>query len=115
MKKTFGTKVFAVLAALAVLLTFALPKAACAQSVYPDTGDFELRCVYGNMPLENMRFSVYRVADMPSLGKFSLLPAFEESGADIVVTDCETCKWQIEMSTSLRCEHPITLLAKALG
>lgn len=83
MKKTFGTKVFAVLAALAVLLTFALPKAACAQSVYPDTGDFELRCVYENMPLENMRFSVYRVADMPSLGKFSLLPAFEESGADI--------------------------------
>ena len=83
MKKTFGTKVFAVLAALAVLLTFALSKAACAQSVYPDTGDFELRCVYGNMPLENMRFSVYRVADMPSLGKFSLLPAFEESGADI--------------------------------
>ena len=43
MKKTFGTKVFAVLAALAVLLMFALPKAACAQSVYPDTGDFELR------------------------------------------------------------------------
>ena len=83
MKKMFGTKVFAVLAALAVLLTFALPKAACAQSVYPDTGDFELRCVYENMPLENMRFSVYRVADMPSLGKFSLLPAFEESGADI--------------------------------
>lgn len=83
MKKKFGTKVFAVLAALAVLLTFALPKAACAQSVYPDTGYFELRCVYENMPLENMRFSVYRVADMPSLGKFSLLPAFEESGADI--------------------------------
>jgi uncharacterized protein YdeI (YjbR/CyaY-like superfamily) len=27
------------------------------------------------------------------------------------VTDCETCKWQIEMSTSKRCEHPITLLA----
>ncbi|WP_252965796.1 hypothetical protein, partial [Shigella sonnei] len=26
-----------------------------------------------------------------------------------------TCKWQIEMSTSLRCEHPITLLAQALA
>ncbi|MGQ7196320.1 hypothetical protein ACUOA9_23645, partial [Escherichia sp. HC-TM1] len=25
------------------------------------------------------------------------------------------CKWQIEMSTSLRCEHPITLLAQALA
>lgn len=79
MKKTFGTKVFAVLAALAVLLTFALPKAACAQSVYPDTGDFELRCVYGNMPLENMRFSVYRVADMPSLGKFRCCPRLKKA------------------------------------
>ena len=83
MKKTFVAKVIAALAVLALLLTFELPKAACAQSVYPDTGDFELRCVYENTPLENMRFSVYRVADMPSLGKFSLLPAFEESGADI--------------------------------
>ena len=44
-----------------------------------------------------------------------LFKQIEESGADLVVTDCETCKWQIEMSTSKRCEHPITLLAKALG
>lgn len=44
-----------------------------------------------------------------------LFRQIEESGADIVVTDCETCKWQIEMSTSKRCEHPITLLANALG
>lgn len=44
-----------------------------------------------------------------------LFRQIEESGADLVVTDCETCKWQIEMSTSKRCEHPITLLAKALG
>lgn len=44
-----------------------------------------------------------------------LFRQIEESGADIVVTDCETCKWQIEMSTSKRCEHPITLLAKAIG
>ncbi|EKK8216868.1 anaerobic glycerol-3-phosphate dehydrogenase subunit C, partial [Salmonella enterica] len=39
-----------------------------------------------------------------------LFRQIEESGADLVVTDCETCKWQIEMSTSKRCEHPITLL-----
>ncbi|MCP6629379.1 hypothetical protein NL507_29690, partial [Klebsiella pneumoniae] len=26
----------------------------------------------------------------------------------------ETCKWQIEMSTSKRCEHPLTVLAQAL-
>ena len=60
MKKTFGTKVFAVLAALAVLLTFALPKAACAQSVYPDTGDFELRCVYENMPLVDLEMQEFQ-------------------------------------------------------
>ncbi|MTH46445.1 anaerobic glycerol-3-phosphate dehydrogenase subunit GlpC [Intestinirhabdus alba] len=44
-----------------------------------------------------------------------LFKQIEESGADLVVSDCETCKWQIEMSTSKRCEHPITLLARALG
>lgn len=44
-----------------------------------------------------------------------LFQQIEESGADLVVTDCETCKWQIEMSTSKRCEHPISLLAQALG
>lgn len=43
-----------------------------------------------------------------------LFRQIEESGADLVISDCETCKWQIEMSTSLRCEHPITLLARAL-
>lgn len=44
-----------------------------------------------------------------------LFRQIEESGVDLVVTDCETCKWQIEMSTSKRCEHPITLLAQALA
>ncbi|ASN83769.1 anaerobic glycerol-3-phosphate dehydrogenase subunit C [Pectobacterium versatile] len=44
-----------------------------------------------------------------------LFHQIEESGVDIVVTDCETCKWQIEMSTSKKCEHPITLLARALA
>ncbi|AWA06818.1 anaerobic glycerol-3-phosphate dehydrogenase subunit GlpC [Aeromonas hydrophila] len=34
---------------------------------------------------------------------------------DLVITDCETCKWQIEMSTPFPCEHPIHLLAKALA
>lgn len=41
-----------------------------------------------------------------------LFRQIEESGADIVVTDCETCKWQIEMSTSKRCEHPSPCLPK---
>lgn len=44
-----------------------------------------------------------------------LFRQIEESGVDLVVTDCETCKWQIEMSTSKKCEHPISLLARSLG
>jgi glycerol-3-phosphate dehydrogenase subunit C len=30
---------------------------------------------------------------------------------DLVVTDCETCAWQIEFLTGLRVVHPVTLLA----
>ncbi len=33
---------------------------------------------------------------------------------DIVITDCETCKWQIEMSTPYRVMHPVTVLAMAI-
>ena len=44
----------------------------------------------------------------------SLFNQIESCGIDIVATDCETCKWQIEMSTTKRCEHPISILANAL-
>jgi len=43
-----------------------------------------------------------------------LFKEIEEGNFDYVVTDCETCKWQIEMSTSKKCLHPITLFAMAL-
>ncbi|MGM9785371.1 MAG: anaerobic glycerol-3-phosphate dehydrogenase subunit GlpC [Candidatus Cryptobacteroides sp.] len=33
---------------------------------------------------------------------------------DIVATDCETCKWQIEMSTGATVENPISIIADAL-
>ena len=33
---------------------------------------------------------------------------------DVVACDCETCKWQIEMSTGYTVMHPISILAKAL-
>ncbi|MFP4475570.1 MAG: anaerobic glycerol-3-phosphate dehydrogenase subunit GlpC [Desulfatibacillaceae bacterium] len=33
---------------------------------------------------------------------------------DVVVTDCESCKWQIEMNTKKAAPHPITLLALAI-
>ena len=44
-----------------------------------------------------------------------LFRQIEASGADLVVTDCETCKWQIESSTSKRCEHPLSILASRLA
>lgn len=34
--------------------------------------------------------------------------------ADCITTECETCKWQIEMGTGLKVENPISLLAQAL-
>ena len=43
-----------------------------------------------------------------------LFREIEEGGFDLVVSDCETCKWQIEMSTSLKCKHPVTVFAEAL-
>ena len=33
---------------------------------------------------------------------------------DYVACDCETCKWQIEMSTGLEVKNPISILAEAL-
>ena len=44
----------------------------------------------------------------------SLFEQIESLGLDYVATDCETCKWQIEMSTSVKVLHPITILADAL-
>ena len=44
----------------------------------------------------------------------SLFNQIEEVAADFVATDCETCKWQIEMSTSAKVKHPISVLAEAL-
>lgn len=33
---------------------------------------------------------------------------------DLVITDCETCKWQIEENTAYETIHPVTLLSRAL-
>ncbi|MCT8593414.1 anaerobic glycerol-3-phosphate dehydrogenase subunit C [Glaesserella parasuis] len=43
-----------------------------------------------------------------------LFQHINNGGFDYVVSECETCKWQIDMSTNLTCLHPITLLAIAL-
>lgn len=44
----------------------------------------------------------------------SLFDDIVEINPDIVATDCETCKWQIEMSTGYNVENPISILADAL-
>lgn len=49
-----------------------------------------------------------------AIGK-SLFDQINECDIDFVATDCETCKWQIEMSTKLKVKHPITILAEALN
>jgi len=43
-----------------------------------------------------------------------LFKLIEEARVEAVATDCETCKWQIEMSTGLPVENPISVLADAL-
>ena len=55
---------------------------------------------------ENYRYS-------QAIGR-SLFEKIEELGVEVVSTDCETCKWQIEMSTSAKVMNPISILAEAL-
>lgn len=43
-----------------------------------------------------------------------LFKEIEDGNFDFVASDCETCKWQIEMSTSKKCLHPLTVFAQAL-
>lgn len=43
-----------------------------------------------------------------------LFSDIRNAGAELVVTDCETCKWQIEMSTGSTVAHPVSVLAEAL-
>lgn len=44
----------------------------------------------------------------------SLFERINQGGFDYVVSECETCKWQIDMSSQVQCLHPISLLAMAL-
>lgn len=49
-----------------------------------------------------------------AIGK-TLFEHIEEGQFDFVISECETCKWQIDMSTSVTCLHPITLLARSIN
>ncbi|MBO4660501.1 MAG: anaerobic glycerol-3-phosphate dehydrogenase subunit C [Prevotella sp.] len=43
-----------------------------------------------------------------------LFQQIKDVNPDVVATDCETCKWQIEMSTGVKVMNPICILAEAL-
>ena len=43
-----------------------------------------------------------------------LFSSLKATGCDYVITDCETCKWQIEAGCSLPVLNPIEVLARAL-
>ena len=51
--------------------------------------------------------------DSQKIGE-SLFRQIADLNVDMVATDCETCKWQIEMSTEYQVKNPITILAEAL-
>ena len=48
-----------------------------------------------------------------AIGK-PLFDQIKSVNPDVVACDCETCKWQIEMSTDYAVKHPISILAEAL-
>lgn len=43
-----------------------------------------------------------------------LFDSIRSAGVDVVATDCETCKWQIEMSAGVPVANPVSILAEAL-
>ncbi|MBN2403219.1 MAG: anaerobic glycerol-3-phosphate dehydrogenase subunit C [Spirochaetes bacterium] len=48
------------------------------------------------------------------IGK-ELFDIINKASPDIVITDCESCKWQIEMNTPYKVMHPVSLLAMAIA
>jgi glycerol-3-phosphate dehydrogenase subunit C len=62
----------------------------------------------GTYGFKNEYFEVSR-----SIGE-NLFQLIEDATPELVVTDCVTCKWQIETFTSYKVLHPVNLLAMAL-
>jgi glycerol-3-phosphate dehydrogenase subunit C len=44
-----------------------------------------------------------------------LFDKINKASPDFVITDCESCKWQIEMNTTYKVLHPVSLLARAIS
>lgn len=53
----------------------------------------------------------YKVSQAIGKPLFDQIKSFDP---DFVACDCETCKWQIEMSTGYQVKNPISILAEAL-
>ena len=51
--------------------------------------------------------------DSQKIGE-GLFRQIKEYAVDMVATDCETCKWQIEMGAGVTVENPISIIADAL-
>jgi glycerol-3-phosphate dehydrogenase subunit C len=51
--------------------------------------------------------------DSQKIGE-SLFRQIRDLKVDMVATDCETCKWQIEMSADVEVQNPISIIADAL-
>ena len=58
-------------------------------------------------------FKKEHYADSQKIGD-GLFRQIADYRVDLVATDCETCKWQIEMSTGYQVKNPISVLAEAL-
>lgn len=58
-------------------------------------------------------FKKENYATSQAIGK-DLFDKLKAINPDIVATDCETCKWQIEMSAGLPVANPISILADAI-
>lgn len=58
-------------------------------------------------------FKAENYATAQAIGK-SLFERINEGCFDYVISECETCKWQIEMSSDAQCLHPVSLLTMAL-
>lgn len=58
-------------------------------------------------------FKKENYATSQAIGR-ELFDSILAAGVDAVATDCETCKWQIEMSTGVKVLNPIEVIADAL-
>ena len=58
-------------------------------------------------------FKKEHYSDSQKIGE-SLFRQIADLNVDMVATDCETCKWQIEMSADVEVQNPISIIADAL-